>query len=128
MPSHQVLKPSTKQKLRILGDSYKNVISDYFETLPSYLGGQCTCPRCGVGNVFPILATSTASADSVSDIVIAENVVPLRQSTYEYDDMISESNCSRALRNAVIGVLIIFVLIAFIEGIYNPESRPVFPL
>lgn len=120
----QVLKPSTKQKLRILGDSYKNVISDYFQSLPSYLGGQCTCPRCGTGNVFQIIDTPTTTAESVSDIVIGEDV-PSGQLAYEYNDMNIESHWSRAVRNAVIGILIVFVLIAFIEGIYNPESRPV---
>ncbi|KAL8503484.1 hypothetical protein ACS0TY_022293 [Phlomoides rotata] len=126
----QVLKPSTKQKLRILGDSYKNVIPDYFQSIPSYLGGQCTCPRCGelgAGNAFRILDTPTAIAESVSDIVIAEDI-PSGQPTYEYDDDMSiERHWSLALRNAVIGILIVFVLIAFIEGIYNPESRPVLP-
>ncbi|KAK6117013.1 hypothetical protein DH2020_049257 [Rehmannia glutinosa] len=124
----QVLKPSTKQKLRIEGDTYQKVLSECFQTLPSYLGGSCTCTRCANldgGRLQQILDSQTRSRESVSDIVNTEEF-PSVQPT-DQCDMIMDSYCSRTLRTAVIGILIVWVLIAFIEGIYNPESRPLLP-
>ncbi|KAI3453853.1 hypothetical protein Pfo_010516 [Paulownia fortunei] len=123
----QVLKPTTKQKLRIEGEKYQKVLSECFQTLPSYLGGLCTCTRCAklAGSLHQILDSQTSTTESVSDIVNAADF-PSAQPTYQYD-MIMDGYCSQTLRAAVIGILIIWVLIAFIEGIYNPESRPVLP-
>ncbi|KAF5770870.1 putative CRAL-TRIO lipid binding domain-containing protein [Helianthus annuus] len=42
----QVLKPRTQQKLMIVGEDYQEVLSKYFEELPPFLGGNCTCPKC----------------------------------------------------------------------------------
>ncbi|KAH6803417.1 SEC14 cytosolic factor family protein / phosphoglyceride transfer family protein [Perilla frutescens var. frutescens] len=117
----QVLKPATKQKLRIEGESYQKVLSECFQSLPSYLGGQCSCIRCSKlqgGDLCQILERGASITESVSDIVDGEDF-PLAQPSDQYD-MIMENNCSRTLRTAVIGILIIWVLIAFLEGIYNP--------
>ncbi|GFP79320.1 sec14 cytosolic factor [Phtheirospermum japonicum] len=121
----QVLKPATKQKLRIEGQEFKKVLSDTFQTLPSYLGGSCTCTRCtklGAGSLQRISDRQTSITESLLNNVNTGNF-PSEQLGYQYD-MLMDNYCSRTLRSAVIGVLIIWVLIAFIEGIYNPESRP----
>ncbi|KAL7150506.1 hypothetical protein ABFS83_05G117100 [Erythranthe nasuta] len=124
----QVLKPATKKKLRIEGGAYQKVLSECFQTLPSYLGGQCTCTRCtkfDTDESLPqILDTPTSTRESsVSDIVVAEDF-PSVPTTLQYDDVNTDGYFSRTLRTAVIGILIVWVLIAFLEGLYNPESRP----
>ncbi|GMH13350.1 hypothetical protein Nepgr_015191 [Nepenthes gracilis] len=42
----QVLRPATRQKLRIEGENYKEVLSGYLQMLPTFLGGNCSCPKC----------------------------------------------------------------------------------
>lgn len=42
----QVLKPATRQKLRIIGDNYQEVITEFLQTLPLFLGGTCSCANC----------------------------------------------------------------------------------
>ncbi|KAK1409482.1 hypothetical protein QVD17_36008 [Tagetes erecta] len=42
----QVLTPRTQQKLMIVGEDYQDVLSRYFEKLPPFLGGNCSCPKC----------------------------------------------------------------------------------
>ncbi|KAI3507773.1 hypothetical protein L1887_22767 [Cichorium endivia] len=42
----QVLKPATRKKLKIVGRMYRNALSEYLNSLPSYLGGECTCSKC----------------------------------------------------------------------------------
>ncbi|XP_073149307.1 uncharacterized protein [Henckelia pumila] len=124
----QVLKPVTKQKLRIEGVAYQKVLSDCFETLPSYLGGLCSCARCGKlgnGNMPRSLDTHAGASEAVAEITNAEDFSSIAP-TYQYDTLVDNS-CSQTLRAAVIGILILWVLIAFIEGIYDPSSRPNFP-
>ncbi|KAL6578719.1 hypothetical protein OROMI_008935 [Orobanche minor] len=123
----QVLKPTTKQKLRIEGHMYGKVLSECFQILPSYLGGSCTCTRCvkldaGSLKRIPDMQNNSTDESVAADIVGTENF-PSEEPTYQHD-MEDNNYCSRVLRSAVIGVLIIWVLIAFIEGLYNPESRP----
>ncbi|PIN20157.1 Phosphatidylinositol transfer protein SEC14 [Handroanthus impetiginosus] len=126
----QVFKPATKRKLRIEGDAYHKILSEGFQMLPSYLGGRCTCTRCGkieTGSLQQIPGSSqTSSTESVSDLLNAEDF-PSLQPTYQYDT-IMDNYCSQTIRTAVVGILIVWVLIAFIEGIYNPETRPILPL
>ncbi|KAL6544168.1 hypothetical protein OROGR_010665 [Orobanche gracilis] len=122
-----VLKPTTKQKLRIEGHMYGKVLSECFQILPSYLGGSCTCTRCvklDAGSLKQIPDTQNNNTGELvaADIVGTENF-PLEEPTYQHD-MEDNNNCNRALRSAVIGILIIWALIAFIEGLYNPESHP----
>ncbi|CAA0838247.1 SEC14 cytosolic factor family protein / phosphoglyceride transfer family protein [Striga hermonthica] len=125
----QVLKPATKQKLRIEGQSYKKVLAECFQTIPSYLGGSCTCTRCvrldSSSSLQQISNRQAYIRESISDLANAENFLS-DQPTYQYD-MTMDNSCSRTLRSAVIGVLIIWVLFAFIEGISNPETRPFLP-
>ena len=48
----QVLKPATRQKVRIIGDNYQEVVTEFLQTLPLFLGGTCSCVNClGSSNV-----------------------------------------------------------------------------
>ncbi|KAL8103008.1 uncharacterized protein LOC141677635 [Apium graveolens] len=42
----QVLKPATRKKLRIIGDNYQEVVTEFLQTLPLFLGGACSCVNC----------------------------------------------------------------------------------
>lgn len=126
-PLRQVLTPTTKQKLSIEGDSYKKVLSERFRSIPSYLGGQCNCIRCarlqGAGTLCQIAERQTSTTEPVSDVVDGEGF-PMAEPTVQYD-MMMENDSSQIIRTAVIGILMIWVLVAFIEGIYDGESYPV---
>ncbi|EPS66043.1 hypothetical protein M569_08737, partial [Genlisea aurea] len=47
----KILRPSTREKLRMEGDGYEKLITDLFQTLPAYLGGTCSCTICQYGGV-----------------------------------------------------------------------------
>ncbi|KAI9196980.1 hypothetical protein LWI28_028746 [Acer negundo] len=47
----QILKPGTRKKVKIIGVMSRKVLSDYLQTLPSYLGGNCTCTKCSKINI-----------------------------------------------------------------------------
>lgn len=123
----QVLKPVTKEKLRIEGETYLKVLSECFQTLPSYLGGQCTCTRCANPRMEIAQQSSDVepnTAESAADTSSTEYLPSLPPS---YPDDISVDNCMQVLRTAIIGILIFWVLITFLGGIYDPITRQILP-
>lgn len=112
----QVLKPGTRQKLKIVGRMYKNALAEYLETFPSYLGGECGCCRCvNVSN---------------SRLQIHEFNRELKVDSGEGFERFGDVNegCERVLRSGVIGILMVWVLIALVAGLLDPETRPSLPL
>lgn len=127
----QVLKPVTRQKLKIEGPMFRKVLSEYLQTLPAYLGGACTCSRCanlGICNTLPLPLPrlSDMMAQKVRSVPInsSEDLPSLHPNT----ETNLSGSCDQALRAAVVGVLILWALIAFAAGIYDPESRPTLPI
>ncbi|XP_076907697.1 phosphatidylinositol/phosphatidylcholine transfer protein SFH9-like [Bidens hawaiensis] len=118
----QVLRPATRQKLKIVGKMYKNTLSEYLQTFPSYLGGECGCSRCSkLSNAhmqLPQFDEFTSNRQLNADGVGFERFNP----DHEFGDV--NEGCERVLRAAVIGILMVWVLIALIAGIVDPESRP----
>ncbi|KAL2545529.1 SEC14 cytosolic factor family protein/phosphoglyceride transfer family protein [Forsythia ovata] len=125
----QVLKPATKEKLRIEGEMYLKALSECFQTLPSYLGGQCTCTRCAnprMESVQQSFDVEPDTTESAADIRTTEGLLSLPPS-YPDDILVDGNNCMQVLRTAVIGILIFWVLITFLGGLYDPESRQILP-
>lgn len=115
----QVLKPATRQKLKIIGRMYKNALGEYLQMLPLYLGGECGCCRCvKVGNL----------GLEISGFKEGLNVDSERsEGGFERIGDVNEG-CERVLRSAVVGILMVWVLIALIGGLLDPETRPGLPL
>lgn len=125
----QFLKPGTRQKLKFLGEMYQEALSNCIETLPSCLGGLCTCLTCSrldICNWQQPCVTESNLGESVANIT-SEEVLPALDPTYDTDILFSASG-EQLLRKAVVGILIFWVLIAFFAGIYDLESRPVLNL
>ncbi|KAI3694592.1 hypothetical protein L1987_77559 [Smallanthus sonchifolius] len=121
----QVLKPATRQKLKIVGKMYKNTLSEYLQTFPSYLGGECACSRCSKHcnshMQLPQFDEFTSNRQLNADGEGFQRFGP----NYESSDV--NEGCEWVLRFAVVGILMVWVLIALIAGIIDPESRPSLP-
>ncbi|CAH9108821.1 unnamed protein product [Cuscuta epithymum] len=130
----QVLKPTTRQKLRFLGETYQKVLlSECTEKLPSYLGGSCKCSRCDIGSVHvededdsETRDTSDSDMNNEEEEDIPSSLLGDRIDNVSYDHQV--------LRMAMLGFLIFGVLLYlfnyyyYISGTYSPESSPVVPL
>nr|XP_011461242.1 PREDICTED: SEC14-like protein 5 [Fragaria vesca subsp. vesca] len=121
----QVLKPYTREKLRIEGKMYQRILSECLETLPSFLGGKCLCKICSDIN------TRDMQQPCINDIMKRE----LRTSVCEDGNFRSPSsicesevepdyNCDRLLRTAIVSILMFWILVAFIAGFFDPGSGP----
>ncbi|XP_050213088.1 uncharacterized protein LOC126664632 [Mercurialis annua] len=121
----QVLKPGTRKKLRIEGSMYHRVICEYLQTIPSYLGGSCTCKMCSN------IGIHTMQRSRVNEIRRVESLecltdggdTPSSRMSFE-DDVSANENWDQLLRTAVIGMLMVWVFIALIAVMYDPETRP----
>lgn len=107
---------------------YQKVLYDYLSTLPSYLGGSCTCMKCSKIGMWdmsqPFASGSSSRIDSGADISDNEDSQSLHPSR-ELDGHL-HGNYDQFLRTAIISVLIFWVFIAFSAGIYDPSSRHFF--
>ncbi|PHT46765.1 hypothetical protein CQW23_15923 [Capsicum baccatum] len=124
----QVFKPATRQKLRFEGEMYQKVLSEFLQTLPSYLGGQCTCSRCASFDMSKMHNTGVNDHPETAITEIINNPLDLTSlHSGEETEIPTNSNCDQVLRKAVISILLFWVLVAFIAGVYDPESRPTLP-
>nr|GLL43030.1 uncharacterized protein LOC109193128 [Ipomoea trifida] len=115
----QVFKPVTRQKLRFLGDTYKNVLSECIETLPSYLGGSCTCLRCDIHKMRDDLYIHEDMPETGADSKHDDDLPSALSGEQTYAPYGARS-LDEMLRMAIVGVLIIWVLFASIAVIYDP--------
>ncbi|XP_027347190.1 uncharacterized protein LOC113858668 [Abrus precatorius] len=123
----RVLKPATKKKLKLEGEMYQKVLRDNLPTLPSYLGGDCTCMQCskiGKWNMLQPHATGTSSSRiHREEEHIGDNEgSPLLHPSNELDDH-QINNYDQLLRTAVISILVFWLFLALGAGIYDPGSR-----
>ncbi|KAM7496569.1 hypothetical protein LguiA_020983 [Lonicera macranthoides] len=127
----QVLKPVTRQKLKIEGGLYQKLLSEYLQTVPSYLGGTCKCTRCAKVSVYnmqqPHMNEETNIKNTNSEFIRTLEDLPSLPSSLNCEtDMhiAGTNNCEQVLRTAVVAILILWAFIALMAGMYDPESRP----
>ncbi|KAL5581037.1 hypothetical protein UlMin_013479 [Ulmus minor] len=123
----QMLKPMTRKKLKIEGETYRKVLSEYLQTLPSFLGGKCTCEKCsetGCSYRRPSPRNGITRTESTESVSEDENPFLFDRSYEAEVDM--NWNCDQLVRTAMLSILIFWVFIALIAGIYDPESSPFF--
>ena len=119
----QVLKPTTRQKLRFEGEMYQKVLSEYLQTVPSYLGGKCACTKCSKLNSCNMQPPSRHEEicnveQPATDFSDDEDPSYM---TYEIDNQMNDT-CDQVLRTAVMGVLMFWVLMALMAGL--PDLVP----
>ncbi|XP_009353705.2 uncharacterized protein LOC103944947 [Pyrus x bretschneideri] len=116
----QVLKPNTREKLRIEGERYQKILSEYLEALPFYLGGNCLCKICTeMQHPRPDEVIKTELSANLHE---GRNPLPAHP-TYEIA-VDPEGNWEQLVRTAIVGLLMVWISIAFLSLIFDPESRP----
>ncbi|XP_009358350.2 phosphatidylinositol/phosphatidylcholine transfer protein SFH10 [Pyrus x bretschneideri] len=116
----QVLKPYTREKLRIEGESYRKILSEYLEALPLYLGGKCQCKICT--DMWHPRTNEVAKTELREDLHEGRTPLPAHP-TYE-NEVDMEDNWDQLVRTAIFGLLMVWVFIAFLSLFFDPESRP----
>uniref|UniRef100_A0A0D6R7H5 CRAL-TRIO domain-containing protein n=1 Tax=Araucaria cunninghamii TaxID=56994 RepID=A0A0D6R7H5_ARACU len=113
----QVLKPVTREKLHILRDDYRSVLAACLESVPSFLGGNCTCSCC-----------RRVCIDDGEDIVtndessLGEYNGDKDQGSFYENEIFQDHSCSQMLRAIIIAFLMVWISIAVLAGFYEPDQ------
>lgn len=130
IPLSQILRPTTRKKLRIEGETFHRVLSEYLQTLPSYLGSDCNCKRCSnlSEQDSPQPQTHTRSKIGTSgeteQLDISSWSYDVQTPNLAYEGEPSPNVCSQVLRTAIVFVLMLWLFGALLAGFVDPESRP----
>ncbi|GJN22854.1 hypothetical protein PR202_gb10455 [Eleusine coracana subsp. coracana] len=119
----QVLKPSTKQKLRFEGDSYKKTLAEFLQIVPAFLGGKCSCPQCEKPRDCLAIQAGEGSKSQQRQISVDDGA---RFSHFDFEEaeIPSPYSCEHAIRAAIIGLLMVCIFFAFLAGMNEPSAVP----
>ncbi|KAK6926942.1 CRAL-TRIO lipid binding domain, partial [Dillenia turbinata] len=123
-PVARILKPATRKRVKVEGQFYERLLSEYLQTIPSYLGGNCKCLRC----------SNISNSNKQHLLAIDQTCTPEpNYSTNNCDDLPSPSptfhtgpmdvNYNQVLITAIISVLMVWLFMVLLVGIADPESR-----
>ncbi|CAK9181498.1 unnamed protein product [Ilex paraguariensis] len=121
----QVLKPATRQKLRIVGENYQKVLSEYLQTLPLFLGGKCLCSKCSE------LGNRQGPKEEIIwmrrrlDLSNDANV-PSPALSNHADARMNWNREHTPISTLIFGVLMLSIFIAFAWRMRYPERPPLF--
>jgi len=120
----QDLKPATRSKLKIEGEMYQKVLSDYLPTLPSYLGGCCTCMKSstiGQQDMLQPYATGTSRRDRVEETSDSDNEdPPMLHPSNEFEGRLY-GQYDHLLRAAIVGILIFWAFVALGAVVFDSQ-------
>jgi len=115
------LKPSTKQKLRFEGDSYKKTLAEFLQVVPAFLGGKCSCPQCEKPRNSSVIQAGEGSK-SQPRLVSVDDGSPVTDFDFDEEEIPSAYSCENAIRAAIIGLLMMCIFVAFLAGMNDPTS------
>ncbi|WMV31512.1 hypothetical protein MTR67_024897 [Solanum verrucosum] len=139
----QVLKPATRQKVRIIGRNHLEFLSNHLDSIPPFLGGNCSSSKC----------SDQTNAEGESDEATRTEPTPDQASRPETHDHVNESDevtltepapdqvkdstelnhhnvsntsvCREELiKTIIIGILMVWVFIAVFVAMDYPERWP----
>lgn len=105
---------------------YLKVLSECLQTLPAYLGGNCDCEKCRNPGDHAAMSLSDGPSRSypMSNMEDEGSGDPALSHLGCESAMEMEATFSQVVRTCAIVVLMLWLLVALITGLYDPESRP----
>ncbi|XP_077216549.1 uncharacterized protein LOC143851107 [Tasmannia lanceolata] len=115
----QVLKPTTRQKLCIVGETYHKVLSEHLPAVPLFLRGKCTCCKCMMlrGGNPQRQIEETTERDRHKNFLDNYSV-----GDPNLIDLPDNGDCDQIVRTAIAGILMLCIFIVFIACMYDPDS------
>lgn len=73
----QVLKPATRKKLRTIGRNYKDILAEFLQSAPSFLGGSCRCSKCSILDDLQVANEEISGSPGcdIAEIACADNAL-----------------------------------------------------
>lgn len=111
--------------MRLEGEGCQKALKELLETIPLFLGGDCNCPQCRkilgeVENKIEEVCTSSKMqcGEKELELEFDETVgISLTES-----ELHAVNDCNHVLRSVLVGILMFWIVIAFLAGLYEPDS------
>lgn len=121
----QILKPATRQKMRLEGEGYQNALSEFLQTIPAFLGGDCNCTQCR--KILGKVETKIEEICTSSKMQPHQKELQLELDGTACIDLIETelpavNDSNHVLRAFIIGLLMLWIVIAFLAGINEPDA------
>ncbi|XP_060212652.1 uncharacterized protein LOC132640187 [Lycium barbarum] len=130
----QVLKPATRQKVRIIGRNHLEFLSNHLDSVPPFLGGNCSCSKCsgrsnGEGKSEEATRTEpTRDHVNKSDELTRTELAPdhMNDSPEFNQHSVSHTNGYKGelIKIIIIGILMVWIFVAVIVAMHYPERLP----
>lgn len=139
----QVLKPATRQKVRIIGRNHLEFLPNYLDSIPPFLGGNCSCSKCSNQSNAEVKSDEATRTELTSDHVnrsetpdhlnISDEVTRTEPAPDQVKDSpefnhhnVSNTNgySEELIKTIIIGILIVWIFIAVIVAMDYPERWP----
>ncbi|XP_016502480.1 uncharacterized protein LOC107820671 isoform X1 [Nicotiana tabacum] len=146
----KVLKPATRQKVRIIGRNHLEFLSKNLDSIPPFLGGSCSCSKCSDGSNVEGISDEVTLAEPTPDRVDRSDEVSQTEPTPDHvnksdevtwtepaPDHVNKSpeldhnngsntngNREELIKTLIIGILMVCILIAVIVAMHYPERLP----
>ncbi|PHU18522.1 hypothetical protein BC332_14217 [Capsicum chinense] len=147
----QVLKPATRQKVRIIGRNHLEFLSNHLDSIPPFLGGNCSCSKCSelsnaegksneatkthptpdhVNRSDKVTQTGPTPPDQLNESNEATLTEPAPDQVKDspelnHNNVFNANSCKEDLiKTIIIGILMIWVFVAVIFVMDYPERWP----
>ncbi|CAH9121343.1 unnamed protein product [Cuscuta epithymum] len=122
----QVLRPATRKKVEIIGRNYEEYLSKKLESVPVFLGGNCSCSKCSPQRIPEVtveeiqLTASSSTAHNSNDD--NDNTPEFHGHTVSYmNPRFYPLTKEPLIKIIIIGVVMLWILVAMILGTNNSE-------
>ncbi|KAK4353705.1 hypothetical protein RND71_025899 [Anisodus tanguticus] len=141
----QVLKPATREKVRIIGRNHLEFLSNHLDSIPLFLGGNCSCSKCSGGSNAEGKSNEATRTEPTpehanrSDEVTRTEPTPGHMNKSDEVSRVNDSpefnhhNISNTsgykeelMKTIIIGILMVWIFIAVIVAMQYPERLPFF--
>ncbi|BFI04561.1 hypothetical protein MPTK1_1g14630 [Marchantia polymorpha subsp. ruderalis] len=126
----QVVRPVTREKVTLLGDVFLGSLSEFLggtDKVPSYLGGSCHCAKCledrKSEGVYQISSERAPYGQIRHEEEEDEEVT--EESGYHEERITTDyQSYNSSLRVAIVGLLMLWVVIAMVAALQEPQLLP----
>ncbi|THG19360.1 hypothetical protein TEA_004037 [Camellia sinensis var. sinensis] len=115
----QVMRPTTQQKFRIVGENYQKVLWEYLQALPSFLGGKYYCLKCSDQVVTHNMNEEIVLMRASGRLANNENV-PSPASRHLTGNRVNQGS-DQIMRIVIISILMMCIFIAFVLAKQYPD-------
>lgn len=101
---------------------YAKVLADHLQEVPLFLGGRCECQECMKLDLSSHIDNEATGSESLASLA---SLASCNEPDVEQDvevEMPWSATCVHVIRTTIIGLLLFWILMAFISVLYDSDN------